>query len=65
MDLIIYYSGHAKCLANHKFGPAIRPHFLVHFILSGKGRYKVISGEKGAHDWMTVEQGQGFFNSSW
>lgn len=35
----IFYCGKEKCLPGHFFGPAVRPHFLIHFILSGQGRY--------------------------
>lgn len=37
--LTLYFCGHEKCAPNHSFGPAIRPHYLIHFILSGKGTY--------------------------
>lgn len=35
----IFYCGKEKCLPGHFFGPAVRPHFLIHFVLSGRGRY--------------------------
>ncbi|HHV11705.1 MAG TPA: AraC family transcriptional regulator [Clostridiales bacterium] len=35
----IYYCGKEKCQSGHFYGPAIRPHYLVHFILNGKGQY--------------------------
>ena len=37
----IYYCGHEKCESGHFFGPATRQHYLMHFILSGKGTYQV------------------------
>jgi AraC-like DNA-binding protein len=39
--LNIYYCGSEKCKAGHFFGPAIRPHYLIHFIRNGKGIYQV------------------------
>ena len=40
-SLEIYFCGREQCAAGHSFGPAVRPHYLIHFILSGKGRYHV------------------------
>lgn len=37
--LRLYYSGSESCAPGHFFGPAIRPHYLIHFIRSGRGRY--------------------------
>ena len=37
----IYYCGKEKCAPGHYFGPAVRPHYLMHFILNGKGIYQV------------------------
>lgn len=38
----------------HRFGPAIKPHFLIHFVLSGKGFFRF--GEKEYH----LDAGYGF-----
>lgn len=35
----LYYCGSESCTPNHSFGPAIRSHYLIHFIRSGKGIY--------------------------
>ena len=37
--LALYFCGYEKCDPAHSFGPAIRPHYLIHFILSGEGTY--------------------------
>lgn len=39
MALRLYYVGSESCAPGHSFGPAVRPHYLIHFIRSGKGRY--------------------------
>lgn len=38
--LYVYYCGKEACEPGHFFGPAIRPHYLIHFIISGSGIYK-------------------------
>lgn len=37
--LRLYYSGSESCAPGHFFGPAIRHHYLIHFIRSGRGKY--------------------------
>lgn len=37
----IYYCGKEDCRPGHFFGPAIRSHYLLHFILEGQGYYKI------------------------
>lgn len=39
-DITIYQYGYEKCKPFHSFGPAIRTHYLIHCILSGKGTYR-------------------------
>ena len=37
--------GDEVCLPNHAFGPATRDHYLLHFVVSGKGRFVTPRGE--------------------
>lgn len=53
-DLNMYQCGHERCDPSHSFGPAVRDHFLIHYILEGKGIFQV--GDKTYH----LEKGQGF-----
>lgn len=39
-SLSIYFCGTEPCAPGHAFGPAVRPHYLIHVVLSGKGIYK-------------------------
>ncbi len=41
IPITLYYCGHEQCYPSHFFGPAIRPHYLFHYILHGKGTYQV------------------------
>ena len=36
----VYYCGHEKCNPGHSFGPGTRMHYLIHFVLKGKGMYQ-------------------------
>lgn len=38
-SLRIYYCGREQCAPGHFWGPAIRPHYLLHVILQGKGDF--------------------------
>lgn len=38
-DCFINFAGHEECSPGHRFGPAIRPCYIIHFILSGKGKF--------------------------
>jgi AraC-like DNA-binding protein len=40
-DIIVYQCGIEKCKPGHSFGPAVRDHFLIHFVLGGCGSYYV------------------------
>ena len=39
--LILYHCGQEQCKPYHFYGPAIRPHYLLHYILHGCGSYSV------------------------
>lgn len=52
--LAFYFCGWEKCESGHSFGPAVRPHFLFHYVLSGKGCYER-AGER-----YEIGSGQGF-----
>ncbi len=53
-DLYVYCCGLSQTEANHSFGPALKPHFMIHYILSGKGSF-TIGGKK-----YPLTQGYGF-----
>ncbi len=53
-DLYLCFCGMSECEPNHSFGPAVRPNYIIHYILSGKGIYQV--GEERYE----LKQGQGF-----
>ncbi|MCX7709335.1 MAG: AraC family transcriptional regulator [Clostridia bacterium] len=54
IDLCPYYSGIQDCDPGHFYGPAVRDHFLIHYILSGKGTFEI--GDRVYH----LGKGQGF-----
>ncbi len=39
-DLNLYKCGFEECAPNHSWGPAIRDHFLIHYITHGQGVFK-------------------------
>lgn len=55
-SIIIYYCGYEACNPCHFFGPAIRPHYLIHFVLSGKGIYSIEKSDKK----YSISEGQAF-----
>lgn len=40
-DLVVYQCGMEKCNISHSYGPAIRDHYLIHFVLKGTGIFYV------------------------
>lgn len=55
-DLTIYQYGYEQCKPFHSFGPAMRNHYLIHCILSGKGVYRTSFGENAAEYHLTLGQ---------
>lgn len=52
LSLAVYNTGYQKCDSRHTWGPATRDHYLIHYIVSGKGvfnyqnqSYSLCSGE--------------------
>lgn len=40
-DLYLCYCGYARCEPLHSYGPAVRPNYLLHYIMDGRGTYSV------------------------
>ncbi|NBJ91808.1 AraC family transcriptional regulator [Parablautia muri] len=53
-SLYLNCCGMSKTEPFHSFGPAIKPHYLIHFVLSGKGRFSM-----GGKEYL-LERGCGF-----
>ena len=53
-DLYLCFCGYARCLPLHSFGPAVRPNYILHYIIKGKGRFTVGNEE------YRLRGGQGF-----
>ena len=53
-NLYPIFSGHYACPSQNVFGPAVRNHYIVHFVLDGKG---TLINSKGSH---TVSAGELF-----
>lgn len=54
LDLTLYQYGAEECKPFQMYGPVIRNHYLIHFVLKGKGYYQM-NGEV-----LTVSEGQAF-----
>jgi len=52
--LVVNCCGCSRTEALHSFGPALKPHFLIHYVLSGKGKFSV-----GQREY-DLEAGSGF-----
>ena len=59
IDLFICHFGQHQCAPMHSYGPAIRNHFLFHYIYSGKGMLHSMN-EKNQNISYPLEAGQGF-----
>lgn len=53
-DIYLCYCGYADCEPGHSFGPSVRPNYLIHYILKGKGTYRT-----GGKEYR-LEAGYGF-----
>ena len=53
-NLFVNCCGMSKTEPLHCFGPAIKPHYVIHFVLSGKGMFSI-----GNKEYL-LEQGYGF-----
>lgn len=54
IDLKLYYCGTENCKPNHSWGPAVKDHFKIHYVHSGKGILQV-----GKNTYF-LTKGQGF-----
>lgn len=41
VSLCVYNVGNQKCDPLYQWGPGVRDHYLIHYIISGKGTYTV------------------------
>lgn len=53
-ELYLCFCGYSLCQPGHRFGPAVRPNYILHYILKGKGKYQIDSRI------YELEQDQGF-----
>ncbi|MFK3935930.1 AraC family transcriptional regulator [Alkalihalobacillus sp. NPDC078783] len=54
LDLYLHNFGEEKCTPYHSYGPAIREYHLIHYVLEGKGMYKI------DNQLFEISAGQGF-----
>ena len=45
LGMAVYSCGVQRCAAGHSWGPAIRDHYLIHYIVSGRGVFSVKGNE--------------------
>ena len=53
-DIKLRFCGHSECLPLHSYGPGTRPYYLMHFVLSGKGRLVVNKTEYQIKDLLDI-----------
>lgn len=59
IDLGLYQFGWEKCDPGHSFGPAVRNHYLFHYIISGTGTL-MADNTAGETQTYQIKSGQGF-----
>lgn len=65
-DIYLCYCGYAKCEPGHSFGPSVRPNYLIHYILKGKGMYRTVKKEynlKEGYGFLIEPQVQTFYRA--
>ena len=65
-SLSVYNTGVQKCRADYSWGPGIRDHYLLHYVISGRGRYQAFgkSWEVRAGELFAVFPDENIFNQS-
>lgn len=53
-DLNMYHCGREDCMPGHSYGPAVRDHYLIHYIVQGKGIFQF------GDQMYTLGENQGF-----
>lgn len=53
-DFYLCFCGRARCEPLHSYGPAVRPNYLLHYVLDGSGVYRVEDRE------FLLHKGEGF-----
>lgn len=59
IDLGMYQYGYEQCEPGHFFGPAVRNHYLFHYVISGTGTLMADDSKKETQTY-SVKSGQGF-----
>lgn len=55
VSLSVYNVGSQKCDSEYQWGPGIRDHYLIHYVISGKGMYTYSGGQS-----VSLEAGDAF-----
>lgn len=59
IDFHLHQYGWEQCTPSHSFGPAVRKHYLFHYIISGTGVLHA-QNKKGETEIYTIKSGEGF-----
>lgn len=41
-NMNLYYCGYQQCAPDHNYGPTMRDHYLIHYVVSGRGTFETI-----------------------